>query len=297
MEQNTINPTINPLQGFYRKAKFQMSLPSEGRWYQKDTLRLNADSTVDVFAMTAADDIKFRAGEASLTGHNTYTLIKNCIPNIIDPVDMPSIDLDTILLAIRMASYGDNMEISCDVPNTSLVRKIPIKISGLLKKLPTSKDWDSILEITNETGEKIIFDIKPTPLKDVFNATKNIIKTKQQLQSMSQNGNDTDADLLKFDANIQTLGDVTINIVAASIESITFSNGATEKNPIIILDLLSGMDVAYFNTIKEHLEVQREKFTLKTDTIISTDKELAVGAPASWTAPVLFAGADFFQKK
>ena len=300
MEQKIVRPTQtvveSPLKGFYRKPKFQMTLVSGGLWYPNGSLKLNPNNTVDVYAMTAADDIKFRAGEATLSGNNTYSLIKNCIPNIIDPVNMPSLDLDSLLLAIRRASYGDTMEITCDVPNTSWVRKVTINISEILANLPDVTAWDTILNVINETQELFVFRIKPSPLHVVFEASKGIIKTRQKLNTLVGKNDGSDEDFEKFDSSVQYLGELTVNIIASSIESITFPDGESENNPTVILDLLNSMDVEYFNAIKAHVEAQREKFALKTNTITSTPAEIAAGAPEQWNGAIMFAGADFFAK-
>jgi hypothetical protein len=43
-------------------------------------------------------------------------VIKSCCPNIKDPWSMPSTDVDPVLIALRIASYGDEMTVSTVCP-------------------------------------------------------------------------------------------------------------------------------------------------------------------------------------
>ena len=45
--------------------------------------------------------------------------IKSCVPNLKDPWKMVNYDTDTILLAIRLATYGETMDLNFIVPGTS----------------------------------------------------------------------------------------------------------------------------------------------------------------------------------
>ena len=93
-----------------------MTLPSRGQWYPKNGLSYDSSGKVPVFAMNASDDIKFRTGDATMSGKNIYEVIQSCIPNITEPENIPHIDIDSILLAIRVASYGAEFEFSVSVP-------------------------------------------------------------------------------------------------------------------------------------------------------------------------------------
>jgi len=288
--------TPNPLKGFFRKPKFQMTLPTNGKWYPTGMLQANPDGSVDVYSMTAADDLKFRAGEASLSGKNTFNLIHNCIPNILDPMELPSLDLDTVLLAIRMASYGDKLQLSCDVPNTSLVRKVDVKISDILKTVPDISEWDDTLSITNENNETLTVILRPVPLKVIFDTSKNLLRTRQQMTSLAKGEGDTEPGLQQYDTSVSLIGTLTINVVCQSIVQLSLPDGSVESDPTKILAIINSLDVEYFNAIREHLENQKAKFALKTAPIVSTQAEVAAGAPESWNGDINFAGSDFFTK-
>ena len=121
---NVAMPKKNPLSGFFRQPKIYVRLPSKGKFYPDGSLDASADGQYPVYAMTAKDELMFKTPDALLSGQSTVELIKSCIPAILDPWSMPSIDLDFALIAIRIATYGDKMEVGCNCPHCNLWRHI-----------------------------------------------------------------------------------------------------------------------------------------------------------------------------
>ena len=293
----------NPLKIFFRKSKFKMTLPSGGRWYPQGSITLNTDGTVDVLAMNADDDIRFRAGEVSLTGKSTLDLIHSCIPAINTPEIIPSIDVDSILLAIRAASYGDEFTTTVSVPNTKKVRKVTLKISDLLGRVPTdAAAWDDDLVITNEDGLKLSLKLQPIQLQDLFKLTKFIVAKQRSLQHILSSGiNEEEAQ--KLDTSFREITEGAIDMIASGIQSavISDSNGnnlakytAGQDPKSAVNELLVNMDVVYFNAIKKHMDEQRKKFTVTTGPIDATEEEIAAGASKTWQADIVFGGSEFF---
>lgn len=286
----------NPLQGFFRKAKLQLQLPSNGQWYPKDSLVTNETGQVDVFSMTASDDIKFKSSETNFNGSSTYDLIKSCVPGIKNPEAMPSIDLDTVLLAIRQASYGNDFGLTVDVPGTSLKRKIKLKINELLEENASRDQWDETLIITNSsTGDELTVIVKPNNLASFFAMTKSLVKQNQTVLKLAQNNDVADED--KLDAlgvTIRDLGDLKIKLIIDSITSVSIGNQSFNKTSDIE-NLIRNIDVDYFNAIENHITKQRKKYDFKTITCISTSEELAAGAPKTFEATITFIQSDFFK--
>lgn len=300
----------NPLKSFFRKSKFKMTLPSAGKWYPENSINLNQDGSVDVFAMNAADDIRFRTGELALNGKSTISLINSCIPNIVNPEFIPSIDLDPLLLAIRSASYGDDFTISVSVPKTTLIRKLDLKISDLLNELPSDPShWDTELTIENEDELKLNLNLIPINLGQLFTTTKTISNQRRTLSSVLDQTNQkelSDDQLQKFDDSVNKVTKTAISLICESIQTVTLidKNGTTltklSKNELAsqmqIRQLVDSLDVNYFNAIRDHLDTQRKKYTIQTKEIESTTEEIAAGADKFWKAEIVFAGSEFFGK-
>lgn len=288
----------NPLNSFFRKSKFNIDLPSRGRWYPKTALAPTVvNGSVAVFPMTAADEAKFKIGDATLTGAGIFDLVRSCVPEIRQPELAPMADLDAILLAIRRASYGDNMKFNVKVPQTTLMREITLNLSTMASEsFGSEADWDDTLEITDEdTGKVLIVKVKPISLKTLFGHSKTLVRVQQMSVKMAEADDIADdAKLESLTENIQNLSQVNITMVADSIESLETEDFST-RNPADVRNLLGQIDVAYFNEMQKHIDDQRKKIGLQDTVITSTPEEIEAGAPETWVAEINFTTAEFFK--
>lgn len=313
IQTNTdITQEINPLTAFFRKSKLSLTLPSRGKWYPASSLTLDQTGGLSVYAMTAADDIKFRTGDATMTGKNIYEVIASCIPGITHPEFIPHIDLDAILLVIRIASYGPEFNFNVIVPNTTLTRTINIDANQLLhnlqKTLSSSEDadWDENIKIVDEMGQSLIVDIHPIPIKNLFQTSKNIYVQRKTLNK-NFDSDENIKDETAFNTSMSELTNSAINLLASSIQSIKVldKNGATitslhNSNPqdaAQIIQLIHQLDIEYFNAIRDHIDVQRKKYQFMTPSQHSTEKEISAGAPEDWTTELTFMGSNFLPEQ
>ena len=129
----------NPLRKYFRQPKVYITLPSKGVFYPADAINIPEGNEFPVFAMTAKDELTMKTPDALLNGAATVEIIKSCVPNILNPWKMPSIDLDAVLIAIRVATYGETMEITTKVPGTGEDRAFSVDLRQLLNKLVTNE--------------------------------------------------------------------------------------------------------------------------------------------------------------
>ena len=288
----------NPLNSFFRKSKFNIDLPSRGRWYPKNALAPTvANGNVAVFPMTAADEAKFKIGDATLSGNGIFDLIRSCIPDIRQPELAPMCDLDAILLAIRRASYGDNMKFTVKVPETTLLREMTLNLSTMaVEKFGNEADWDDTLEITDADTDKVLtVKVKPINLKTLFGHSKTMMRVQQMSAKMAEADDVADdAKLESLTENIHNLSQVNITMVADSIESLETEDFNT-RNPADVRNLLGQIDVAYFNEMQQHIDKQRKKIGLQDTVVTSTPEERTAGAPETWVAEINFTTAEFFK--
>ena len=110
MTENT-----NPLNKYFRQPAIYVSLPS-GTNYPSHVVTPTQTGELGVMPMTAKDEIRFKTPDALMNGQGVVDVIQSCVPDIKDAWEIKSYDLDTILVAIRIATYGETMEINFTVP-------------------------------------------------------------------------------------------------------------------------------------------------------------------------------------
>ena len=156
MTENT-----NPLNKYFRQPSIYVSLPSSGA-YPPHVVTPSQTGELGVMPMTAKDEIRFKTPDALMNGQGVVDVIQSCVPDIKDAWQIRSYDLDTILVAIRIATYGETMDINFTVPGAKEQVSHSINLPAILDELRGTKvDSDIILK----DGLKIT--IRPLTYKDM----------------------------------------------------------------------------------------------------------------------------------
>lgn len=106
---------IDPLKQFYRAPKLYVQLPSRGKFNVLEGEAMTGE--IAVHAMTSKDELMMKNPDALLNGDAVVSSIKSCAPAVKDPKNLPVCDVDQLLIAIRMASYGEFMEAKIKSPH------------------------------------------------------------------------------------------------------------------------------------------------------------------------------------
>ena len=122
----------NPLSSFYRVAKVNVQLPSQGLYYDDNVVELNDDLEVSILPMTAKDETALKNPDALLNGEAITSVIKSCVPTVKNPRKLLACDIDAILIGVRAASYGSDSTISADCPECSHENTYSINYESLL---------------------------------------------------------------------------------------------------------------------------------------------------------------------
>ena len=109
--------TANPLKQFFRQPAVYIKLPSDGQFWPDKAISMTENRELPVLPMTAIDEITYRTPDALYNGSATINVIQSCVPNIKNAWHMPTVDIDTVLVAIRVATYGHELEINTQCPN------------------------------------------------------------------------------------------------------------------------------------------------------------------------------------
>ena len=136
----------NPLVGYFRKPEVYIALPSQGKYYKQGVLDLPPNGELGIYPMTARDELVLKTPDALLNGASTVEVIRSCVPAISDPWQVPSIDMDALLIAVRIATYGEQMDITIGCPKCQTKNDFGIDLTHLMDE---TKNWkfDDLLEV------------------------------------------------------------------------------------------------------------------------------------------------------
>ena len=281
------NTNQNPLGKYFRQPKIYIRLPSKGRFYDISALDVTETGEYPVFAMTAKDELSMKTPDALLNGQATVDVIQSCIPNIRNAWGMPSIDIDAVLTAIRIASYGETMDMTVKLPNTDIETVYTIDLRRVLDTF-VDIEYDNIVNVND-----MAIHLKPLSYK-VF--TQNAIKTFEEQRIFSIVNDDSMSDERKielFSKSFSKLTSLTVSVVAQGIEKIIVEND-TVVNPLHIAEFINNADKKFYNAIMDHMEIQKDKFQMQPMKITTTEEQQTAGAPAEVEVPIVLDAANFF---
>ena len=281
------NMEQNPLRKYFRQPKVFITLPSKGKYYPTDALSVPETGEYPVYAMTAKDELSMKTPDALLNGQATVDMIKSCVPSIVNPWHMPSIDLDAVLVAIRIATYGDILEITTKVPGTGEDRKFDVDLRQILNKMVTVEYEDNI------TVENMKVLLRPLTYKEFTDASLKTFE-EQRIFSIVNNEEIPDTEkLTKFNVSFKKLTDLTVTTLSRSIVSISIGDDVV-SNIAHIDEFINNADKNFYTSITDHLDIQKSKFQVAPMPVKSSDEDIAAGAPATWEVPITFDQSNFF---
>ena len=122
----------NPLSKFFRTPSVYAKLPSNGKWYPEGAIDLPIGGQIPVYPMTAQDEIMIRTPDALMNGEGLVHVIASCCPNIKTPWEMPVVDVEAMLVAIRIASYGESMTVPHKCSNCGEISDYEVSLPQLM---------------------------------------------------------------------------------------------------------------------------------------------------------------------
>jgi hypothetical protein len=263
MSEQQVNPIAtavktagNPLANYFRQPKIFIRLPSQGRFYPEGSLDKSAIDEYPVFAMTAKDELMFKTPDALMNGQATVSVIKSCIPAIKDPWNMPSLDLDACLVAIRIATYGENMDVTATCPNCQTINDLVMSLLGYL---------DSVSQFVYEDTlhiDPLIIKIRPYSYREVSKAAIKTLEQQKIFAIVNDESMSDELKLEKFGASFLKLTEMTVDVICGCIESITTPEGIV-TDAAIIKNFMENTTSEIFNTIKDHVDRMKESMKLQ----------------------------------
>jgi hypothetical protein len=281
-------PQVNPLQKFFRQPKIYLRLPSSGNFYAPGSLIKTENGEYPVYAMTAKDELLIRTPDALLNGQSTVDMIQSCIPNIKNAWLIPSIDIDAILVAIRIATYGERLDVTAFLPGLDEERTYETDLRMILDRL-LSAAFDPKIEI----NESMTVYIRPLTYAEF---TQNTLKSLEEQKIINIVNNDQISDVDKltmFSKSFRKITDLTVNIVVQSIDRIVTPDGEV-SDPAFITEFINNAEKEFYKKIIDHLEKQKEKFSIPPFKIITTAEERAKGTPNELEIPITMDSSNFF---
>ncbi len=241
----------NPLQKYFRQPKIFISLPSQGI-YSSDAISGDVNKLA-VYGMTGMDEIIFKTADALISGESTARVIQSCIPEIKDPWLISSLDIDLILTAIRVATYGSEIESTRICPSCGTDNSYTFNLSAMIDFYSSCKYNNTV------TVDELTVVLRPLNYKESTDFSLknfNIQKRVAQVNTLK----DDDERKTLTDEILLELTTLRQEIFSSGIESVSIgSQTVTDKTHI--LEWLNNSDRTVTDKINKHVEANRAAWT------------------------------------
>lgn len=287
MAKTAVNQN-NPLVGYMRQPKIYITLPSQGQYWTPGSIDIPENGQIPVYSMTAKDELMFKTPDALMNGQAVVDVIQSCIPNIRNAWVCPSIDLDMILVAMRIATYGETMTIGYRIPNINEEDECEVSLHSFIDQL-SQVQWIEQVPLDND----LVVFIKPLNYKHMTSISQKSFETNKIIQIADDNSL-TDAEKTKLITDsFKTLTDLTTDMLVSSIFKIKTPNGDVTEHRFI-REFIENADKSVVDTIQKHINDLKAQNDLKPVIVGTTPEQQELGAPAQFEVPISFDQSNFF---
>jgi hypothetical protein len=236
----------NPLTQYFRQPAIYVKLPSDGKFYPEGTLDMPANHELPVYPMTAIDEITYRTPDALFNGNAVVNVIKSCIPAIRDPWAIPAMDVDTILVAIRIASYGHTMEIDTACPHCKEEASYGLDLRMVMEGM-RAPDYNKPIK----DGDLEIY-FKPMTYKNLNDNNQRQFEEQKILQVLPNADIPEEQRMSALSEALLKLTSITVSAIAQSIAAVKTPDSLVSESEHIE-DMLKNCDRRLFGKIRDHI--------------------------------------------
>lgn len=242
----------NPLVKYYTDPKTYVKLPTGGNYYTEKP-ELSVDGEVGVLAMTAVDEMMFQSPDNLLNGESLFKVIGRCVPGIKNPKEIPNPDLDAILVGLRIATYGNDMETNAVCPQCNHENNYTVNLSNLLATVELI-EAETVIKLNND----ITLKVKPFTIASSISLALYAVEIAQMQRQLSQTENiDQEAALQAVQTAMTKSSERLVDLISKSVIEVTITDG---EEPIQVTDAdqirewIEVLTVSEYKTIRKKIE-------------------------------------------
>jgi hypothetical protein len=278
----------NPLSRYIKTPRLYVKLPTRARFYEPNSVKLSAAGEVAVYALSAIDQIMLKTPDALLNGEALMSVFSHCVPGVANVRELVEPDINTLLLAIKIASSGSSTELEVDCPNCAKSHSFDVNLTSILDS-QSFLDDDPDLKFDND----LVLHLRPYNFSQRNLQMLNEIEESQALRIIEANSDSSDSDegqkMAQLAQHVNRMAERTFDVVSQSISSITIvETGETVQDPVYISEFLKGISKSQADIVINRI---RE---LNQVGINTTTKFECSSCSHEWSQPLDFDPSSFF---
>jgi hypothetical protein len=248
MDQTT-QPIVshNPLVKHFRQPAIYLNLPSKGMYWPEGSLELAAHGEIPILPMSTKDEITLKTPDALLNGQGVVNVIESCCPSIKNAWQTPSIDVDAIIIAIRIASYGNEMDFESTCPKCSEANEYSLDLGNVLANITPSNYAAKI------DADELKIKLRPQAYFDANKSNMIAFEEQQILRTLAQIEDNPEEAKKAFDKQLAKLININVGTLASSTDYIETPEGQIVSDPVYIEEFYNNCNSKVIKAVQTQL--------------------------------------------
>jgi len=285
---NSAVPTAssNPLSKYFRQPAIYMKLPSGGRFWADNALELPVNGEIPVYPMTARDEVSLRTPDSLMNGQGVVDVIQSCCPNVKGAWAMPSVDVDAVLIGIRIASYGNEMDLDTVCPFCQSENNHALDLRSILDTI-VCPDYVKKIEVND-----LKIKVKPQQFATINKQNSISFEEQRMLEALEKSDLTAEERASRVAESMSKLLEISIDTVTNCTELIELDDGSIVNNVEYIREFYNNVDSSVVRAVQKRLGEINAEAEIKARKVACTNADCA----KEYEIPLEFDYANFFVK-
>ena len=247
----------NPLAKYFRQPAIYLKLPSDGKFWPAGSIEIPPNGEIPILPMSGKDDLSLRNADGLMNGSTTVSVIQSCCPSIKDAWKTPSIDLDAIMIAIRLATYGNKMSFDTKCSNCNEDLSYEADLGFLLTNIQLP-NYDKPIEV-----DGLLIWLKPNDYTATNELNQERYVQQRLIKGITDSNLPEDQKIERFKAALAEMTAATVRKITDFIDYIITDDGMKVSDKDFIKQFVENADQKTYNIIRDGILTKNQQYTLK----------------------------------
>jgi hypothetical protein len=274
----------NPLHKYFRVPGLNVRLPSGGKFLPEGSVDFAGDGMVAILPMRSADELLLKNADALMSGYAIEQMLASCVPSIKTPKLISSPDLDVLLLAVRAATYGDEMEVQANCPSCEHVNDFSANLPALLSNITPMPDETSV-----RLSDELVVNVRPYTFQDTTALSLATFQETRKVQNLEYDENATEEQRsTQLKESMSALTTISTTLMAGCVSSIVTPDEEV-SDPGFVAEFMANIARPWSKKIEDKLKEMNQA---------GIDKMLPMTCQKcghEWETTIEFDPASFFD--
>jgi hypothetical protein len=283
-DQHMDQKAVNPLAKHFRQPSIYLKLPSQGEYWPEEAIDMPANGELAIYPMTTRDEITLRTPDALINGSGVVSVIQSCCPEIKNAWLMPSIDVDAVIIAIRIASYGNTMTFTGKCPHCETIHDYGLNLHEVLSRVRMPKYENPVIV------DNLKVKLYPQPYFDLNKSNMLQYEEQKLLQAIQKTEMPPEQRSVEINKQVERVIEINLETLVTSTQYIEMDSGVQVKNKEHIKEFYINCGSSTVKKVQEKLGELSQEGALKPLTVNCES------CTKTFDIQVVFDYASFFDK-